>query len=359
MASAQWSGAIPGSAGWGAERAALRPAPVVTLPPLQSTRLLGQVRERVRSLHYSLRTEEAYVFWCRAFVRFHGLRHPAEMGGPQVEAFLTHLAADRGLSVSSHRQALSALLFLYGKVLGQDLPWMNEIGRPVPKRRLPVVLSTDEVTTVLQAMTDVHGLLARLLYGTGLRIEEALQLRVKDLDFANHAVFVRSGKGGKDRVVMLPHTLLPMLKQQVATEARGAWSADAAAGCAGVELPDALARKYPRAGASWPWFWVFPQQRLSVDPRSGVIRRHHLYAETFQRAFKRAVLVAGIAKPATPHTLRHCFATHLLQSGADIRTVQELLGHADVATTMIYTHVLKVGGMGARSPLDALVATAA
>ena len=325
------------------------------LPPLRATRLLDQVRERVRGLHYSLRTEEAYVFWCRDFVRFHGLRHPVEMGGPEVEAFLTHLAAQRGLSVSSHRQALSALLFLYGKVLGQQLPWMDEIGRPVPKRRLPVVLSAQEVAAVLAELDGVHGLLARLLYGTGLRIEEALRLRVKDLDFANQAIFVRSGKGGKDRVVMMPRSLTQALRRHLAEDVRAVWCADVDAGRAGVQLPDALERKYPRAGASWAWFWVFAQQGLSADPRSGVIRRHHLYPETFQRAFKRAVQAAGIAKPATPHTLRHCFATHLLQSGSDIRTVQELLGHADVATTMIYTHVLKVGGMGAHSPLDALV----
>jgi integron integrase len=335
----------------------LRPAGAAALPPLQSPRLLDRVRERVRGLHYSLRTEEAYVFWCRAFVRFHGLRHPAEMGGAEVEAFLTHLAAERGLSVSSHRQALSALLFLYGKVLGRQLPWMVELGRPVVKRRLPVVLSADEVAAVLQHLDGTHGLLARVLYGTGMRIEGALQLRVKDLDFANQAIVVRSGKGGKDRVVMLPRSLAPALRLHVAQQARPLWSADAAAGCAGVQLPDALARKYPRAGQSWAWFWVFPQQRLSVDPCSGAVRRHHLYPETFQRSFKRAVQAAGIAKPATPHTLRHCFATHLLQSGADIRTVQELLGHADVATTMIYTHVLKVGGLGARSPLDGLAST--
>ena len=337
-----------------AARGANRPTVAVALPPLRATRLLDQVRERVRAMHYSFRTEEAYVYWCRAYVRFHGLRHPKEMAGAEVEAFLTHLAAERGLSVSTHRQALSALLFLYGKVLGQQLPWMSEIGRPVPKRRLPVVLSVEEVSALLKQLDGVHGLLARLLYGTGLRIEEALQLRVKDLDFANQAIVVRCGKGGKDRVVMLPHSLVPELRSHVWDESRVLWLSDAASGTAGVQLPDALERKYPRAGASWAWFWVFAQQRLSTDPRSGVIRRHHLYPETFQRAFKRAVQRAEIDKPATPHTLRHCFATHLLQSGADIRTVQELLGHADVATTMIYTHVLKVGGMGARSPLDLL-----
>ena len=332
----------------------VRASPGAALPPLRATRLLDQVRERVRGLHYSPRTEEAYVHWSRAFVRFHGLRHPAEMGGPEVEAFLSHLCVQRGLSVSSHRQALSALLFLYGKVLGRPLPWMNEIGRPVPKRRLPVVLSVQEVAAVLQGLDGVHGLLARLLYGTGLRMEEALQLRVKDLDFANQAIFVRSGKGGKDRVVMLPQSLTAPLRQHVAQQARALWLADVAAGHGGVPLPDTLARKHPGAGASWAWFWVFPQRRLAADPRSGVMHRRHLYPEAFQRAFKKAVLAAGINKPATPHTLRHGFATHLLQAGADIRTVQELLGHANVSTTMIYTHVLKVGGLGARSPLDAL-----
>ncbi len=335
------------------DRRLLRPAPVVELPALRAVRLLDQVRERLRMLHYSLRTEEAYLHWCKAFIRFHGRRHPAEMGGSEVEAFLTHLAADRGLAPSSHRQALSALLFLYGKVLGQQLPWMQNIGRPVPKRHLPVVLSVPEVREVLAQMTGEHLLLAQLLYGTGLRITEALQLRVKDLDFGHRAVIVREGKGAKDRVVMLPQRLVPALREQLG-RARAVWAADVEAGTAGVEMPHALDRKYPRMGASWPWFWVFPQDHHATDPRSGVIRRHHLYDQTFQRAFKRAVLAAGIEKPATPHTLRHSFATHLLQNGSDIRTVQELLGHADVATTMIYTHVLKLGGGAVRSPLDAL-----
>lgn len=304
-------------------------------------------------LHYSRRTEQAYLYWSRAFIRFHGLRHPAEMGGPEVEAYLTHLASDRGLSPSSHRQALSALLFLYGKVLGLQLPWMQEIGRPVPKRRLPVVLSVDEVLSVLARLQGEHQLLARLLYGTGLRITEALCLRVKDIDFAQRAIYVRQGKGGKDRVVMLPQSLASPLREQLG-RVRQIWAADAESGHAGVELPHALERKYPRAGASWGWFWIFPQDQLSTDPRSGVVRRHHLYDETFQRAFKRAVCAAAIDKPATPHTLRHCFATHLLQAGSDIRTVQELLGHADVATTMIYTHVLSMGGSAVRSPLDSL-----
>ena len=334
-------------------RAALRPSAPVNLPPLRAVRLLDQLRERVRMLHYSRRTEQAYLYWSRAFIRFHGLRHPAEMGGPEVEGFLTHLASDRGLSPSSHRQALSALLFLYGKVLGLQLPWMQEIGRPVAKRRLPVVLGVDEVLSVLARLQGEHQLLARLLYGTGLRITEALCLRVKDIDFAQRAIYVRQGKGGKDRVVMLPQSLVLPLREQLG-QVRQVWAADVESGHAGVELPYALERKYPRAGASWGWFWVFPQDHHSTDPRSGVMRRHHLYDETFQRAFKRAVQAAGIDKPATPHTLRHCFATHLLQAGSDIRTVQELLGHADVATTMIYTHVLRMGGSAVRSPLDSL-----
>ncbi len=334
-------------------REALRPTAPVNLPPLRAVRLLDQLRERVRMLHYSRRTEQAYLHWSRAFIRFHGLRHPAQMGGSEVEAFLTYLASDRGLSPSSHRQALSALLFLYGKVLGLQLPWMQEIGRPVPKRRLPVVLSVQEVLAVLARLQGERQLLARLLYGTGLRITEALCLRVQDIDFAQRAIYVRQGKGGKDRVVMLPQSLVLPLREQLG-RVRQVWAADVESGHAGVELPHALERKYPRAGASWGWFWVFPQDHHSTDPRSGVVRRHHLYDETFQRAFKRAVLAAGINKPATPHTLRHCFATHLLQAGSDIRTVQELLGHADVATTMIYTHVLRMGGSAVRSPLDSL-----
>lgn len=323
------------------------------LPPLRSVRLLDQVRERVRTLHYSRRTEQAYVHWCRAFIRFHGIRHPAELGAPEVESFLTWLAVERRLSTSSHRQALSALLFLYSKVLGMRLPWMSEIGRPRVRRRLPVVLSPQEIVAIFQGMQGEHRLFAQLLYGTGMRLSEGLSLRVKDLDFAHSALIVRHGKGGKDRVLMLPQRLVPSLREQLA-RARALWAKDQADGRGGVEMPDALERKYPRAGTSWPWFWVFPQATHSVDPRSGVVRRHHMFDQTFQRAFKRAVAEAGIDKPATPHTLRHAFATHLLQAGYDIRTVQDLLGHADVATTMIYTHVLRLGGAGVRSPMDSL-----
>ena len=277
------------------------------------------------------------------------------MGGAEVETYLSWLSNDRGVAVSTHRQALSALLFLYGKVLGVSLPWMNDIGRPQVKRRLPVVMSQEEVLAVLDHMEGTHHLLAKLLYGTGLRINEALQLRGKDLDFGHGTVIVREGKGGKDRLVMLPQSLVQDLHSQL-NAARSLWMRDQAAGRGGVFMPDALERKYPRAGASWTWFWVFPQAEHSTDPRSGVVRRHHLYDQTFQRAFKRAVLASGLTKPATPHVLRHAFATHLLQAGYDIRAVQDLLGHVDVATTMIYTHVLKVGGGAVRSPMDSLAA---
>lgn len=320
-----------------------------TRPP----RLMEQVRRQLRAMHYSLRTEQAYVHWCKAFIRFHSLRHPVEMGGPEVTAFLTHLAADRDVAVSTHRQALSALLFLYGKVLDQQLPWMAEIGRPTAKRRLPVVLTQDELSRLLGHLHGTHQLLGRLLYGTGMRIAEALKLRVKDIDFGQRAIYVRSGKGDKDRIVMLPASLTADLRSHLQS-CRQLWARDIESGRSGVHLPHALARKYPRSEHSWAWFWAFPQSQHATDPRSGVIRRHHMGDQAFQRAFKGALQAAGLAKPATPHTLRHSFATHLLQAGSDIRTVQQLLGHADVSTTMVYTHVLKVGGMGARSPLDAL-----
>ena len=275
------------------------------------------------------------------------------MGGTEVEAFLCWLASTRNVAASTHKQALSALLFFFSKVLGVDLPWMKEIGRPRTKTHLPVVLSPDEVARIFSVMQGEQRLFAQLLYGTGMRINEGLQLRVKDVDFGLSTIIVREGKGGKDRAVMLPQSLAPGLREQL-SRARVFWSADQECGRGGVAMPDALDRKYPRAGASWNWFWVFPQDRHSLDPRSGVIRRHHMYDQTFQRAFKRAVSLTGIAKPATPHSLRHSFATTLLQAGYDIRTVQELLGHADVATTMIYTHVLKVGGRGVHSPMDSL-----
>ena len=321
------------------------------LPPLQSTRILEQVRERIRYLHYSIRTETAYLYWIRNFIRWSDMRHPREMGAEEVRAYLTFLASKRDVSVSTHRVALSAILFLYQKVLDINLPWLDGLARPTMPRRLPVVLSREEVARLFALQSGVYAVLSRLLYGTGMRITEALQLRVKDVDFDHRAIIVREAKGFKDRVVMLPDSLIEPMKQQIA-DARALWSQDVAAAMPGVYLPHALEKKYPMAGSSWGWFWVFPQDHHSRDPRSGLIRRHHLYDQTFRRDFNRALRQAGVFKPATPHTLRHSFATHLLQSGYDIRSVQELLGHSDVKTTMIYTHVLKVAGRGVISPLD-------
>ena len=305
-------------------------------------------------MHYSLLTERAYIYWVRFFVRYSNLRHPREMGKIEVEAFLSMLATQRKVSVSTHRQALSALLFLYKEVLGQDLPWMVEIGRPVPTRRIPTVLTVAEVSSLLCLMDGVTALLARLLYGTGMRRTEGLSLRVKDLDFERHLIVVRDGKGGKDRVVMLPRALEPALREQL-ERSRLLWAADRAVQRPGVYLPYALEAKYPRAGQSWAWHWVFPSSTLSVDPRSGIERRHHLYEQRLQRALKNAVQLAEIHKSVSIHSLRHAFATHLLQAGTDIRTVQELLGHSDVSTTMIYTHVLKIAAGGTASPLDSLL----
>jgi integron integrase len=322
-------------------------------PPLRATRLLGQLRERLRYLHYSLRTEQTYVSWVRFFVHFHGLRHPRDMGKAEVEAFLTMLATERKVSVSTHRQALSALLFLYKEVLGVELPWLAEIGRPQTRKRIPSVLTVAEVQLLLSFVEGQCGVIARLLYGTGMRVSEALSLRVKDVDFARHAIVVREGKGAKDRVVMLPHSLVESLREQI-DSSRLLWESDRAASRPGVALPDALERKYPRAALSWGWHWVFPSPSLSVDPRSGIERRHYLHEDRITRALRRARTQAGIDKPVSAHTLRHSFATHLLQAGTDIRTVQELLGHSDVSTTMIYTHVIKVAAGGTGSPLDAL-----
>ena len=329
--------------------------PMIDEPPPE--RLLDQLRGQIRYLHYSIRTEEAYVQWVRSFVRFHGLRHPLELGGSEVESFLSWLATERQVSASTHKQALSALLFLYQRVLGQQLPWMEQIVRPRSDARLPVVLSHDEVVRLLAALDSDWRLFGQLLYGTGLRLLEGLRLRVKDIDFDRRAIVVREGKGSKDRVVMLPASLEQPLRVQLAA-AHALWAADRAAGVSGVQLPHALGRKYPRTPLSWAWFWVFPQASLSSDPRGEGVRRHHQLDQGFQRAFKRAVLAAGLHKPATPHTLRHSFATHLLLAGYDIRTVQELLGHADVSTTMIYTHVLRLGGGAVRSPMDSLMGLA-
>lgn len=326
-------------------------------PARPSARLLDQVRERIRYLHYSLRTEEAYLHWIRGFIRFHGRRHPRDLGGAQVEEFLNELANARKVSASTHKQALCALLFLYRQVLGQDLPWMTQIQRPAVRRRIPTVLMVDEVRRVLDHMAGEHALIARLLYGSGMRLMEAMRLRIKDVDFDRRVIVVRDGKGGKDRVVMLPSSLLHELRRQAAG-ARAFWEQDRALNRPGVEMPNALARKYPNGGCSWSWFWLFPSDHCSCDPRSGVVRRHHAYEQTVQRHFKKALESAGITRSASVHTLRHSFATYLLQGGTDIRTVQELLGHSDVSTTMIYTHVLRIAAGTIASPLNSLAAHA-
>jgi len=326
-------------------------------PPLQSIRILDPLRERIRYMHYSLSTEQVYVYWARFFIRWSArtgqMRHPHDLGVSDVEAFLSMLATERKVSASTHNQALSAVLFLYREVLGIALPWLDKINRPTQKRRIPSVLTKDEVAGLLAHMDGQTALLARLLYGTGMRLMEGMRLRIKDVDFARHVIVVREAKGGKDRVVMLPHSLAPALWLQMLA-ARAQWEIDRQAQRGGVETPHALEKKYPNVGNTWGWFWMFPSPTLSVDPRSGVERRHHLYEDRLQRALKKAVPLAGICKPVSVHTLRHSFATHLLQSGTDIRTVQELLGHSDVSTTMIYTHVLKVAAGGTASPLDAL-----
>lgn len=324
-----------------------------SLPAPQSVRLLDQVREQARYLHYSLSTEKAYVYWTRFFVRWSGMRHPRDMGRAEVEAFLTMLANQRRVSASTHKQALCALLFVYRQVLGMDLAWMDGLQRPGYAKRIPMVLTVDEVRAVLAAMADPLGLVARLLYGTGMRLMEGMRLRVKDVDFDRMAIVVREAKGNKDRVVMLPASLKDALRVQVAA-ARRQWESDRASGANGVEVPFALERKYPDIGKTWGWFWVFPSPTTSTDSRSRVERRHHIYEERLQRALKKACAVARVDKRVSVHTLRHSFATHLLQAGTDIRTVQELLGHSDVSTTMIYTHVLKLAAGGTRSPLDLL-----
>ncbi len=325
------------------------PASIPPSPP----KLLDQVREKIRVRHYSIRTETQYVQWVRRFVLFHDKRHPREMGAAEVEAFLTHLAVEGKVAAATQNQALSALLFLYREVLGINLPWLDDVVRAKRPARLPVVLTRQEVTAVLDRMSGTHGLLARLLYGTGMRLMEVIRLRVKDVDFERAEIVVRDGKGAKDRVTMLPQSVVAPLQAHLRGR-RALYEDDLAKGMASVYLPDALDRKYPNAAVDWGWQYIFASGSYSVDPRSGAERRHHLDEKLLQRAMKKAVQAAGIVKPATPHTLRHSFATHLLQAGYDIRTVQELLGHADVATTMIYTHVLNKGGRGVVSPLDAV-----
>jgi integron integrase len=319
-------------------------------PPVK---LLDQVRERIRVKHYSIRTEAQYVQWVKRFIVFQGKRHPREMGAAEVEAFLTDLAVQGNVSASTQNQALAAILFLYKEVLAVDLPWLDNVVRAKRPRRLPVVLTRSEVREVLTRIKSMYGLMANLLYGTGMRLMECVRLRVQDVDFERGEILIRDGKGGKDRVTVLPSTAVAGLQAHL-QQRRVLFEDDKRVGKADVFLPDTLARKYPNAATEWQWQYIFPSGRYSVDPRSGVERRHHVDEKLLQRAMKKAVQAAGISKPATPHTLRHSFAAHLLEAGYDIRTVQELLGHSDVATTMIYTHVLNKGGKGVLSPLDSL-----
>ncbi|HEN47249.1 MAG TPA: integron integrase [Mizugakiibacter sp.] len=314
-------------------------------------KLLDQLRERLHTLHYSPRTEATYVDWVRRFMLFHSERHPVEMGAAEVEAFLSHLAVVGRVSASTQNQAKSALLFLYRQVLAVKLPWLDGVTNAQHDEHLLVVLTKREVGQILMRMSGINALLARLLYGTGMRLMEGVRLRVQDVNFVGCQIVVRESRGNKDRVTMLPNSLAEALATHLA-ELKTQHERDLAQGAGEVYLPPTLARKYPNAGHEWGWQYVFPAVKRSTDPRSGVQRRHHLDEKGVQRAMKRAVRNAGITKAATPHTLRHSFATHLLQSGYDICTVQELLGHKHVETTMRYMHALNKSRRGALSPLD-------
>ncbi|PWB55009.1 MAG: integron integrase [Nitrosomonadales bacterium] len=318
-----------------------------------SPKLLDQVRGKIRLKHYSIRTEQAYADWIKRFILFFDKRHPRELGAADVEKFLTHLAVEGKVAASTQNQAKSALLFLYREVLEIELPWLDNVERAKAPKRLPVVLTRQEVQAVLSRMEGTQWLIASLLYGTGMRIMECLRLRVKDVDFSRREILIRDGKGFKDRVTMLPAALASALREHL-QKVKALHDQDLAAGLGSAYLPYALERKYPNAAREWGWQYVFPATGISTDPRSGETRRHHVLEQSIQRAVKQAVRNANLAKPATPHTLRHSFATHLLEGGYDIRTVQELLGHSDVSTTMIYTHVLNRGGRGVTSPLDTI-----
>lgn len=314
-------------------------------------RLIDQTRNVMRLHHYSIRTEETYIQWIKRFIFFHNKRHPKEMGEKEIRSYLTHLAVDKHVAASTQNQALSAILFLYKRVLELELDWIDDVVRAKRPKYLPVVLTKSEVSTILNAMSGTNALIAKLLYGTGMRLMEALRLRIQDIDFEQFQIMVRSGKGNKDRVTTLPETLVKQLKQQI-EKARIIHVNDLAEGYGRVYLPFSLDRKYPRAGLEFGWQYCFPSMNRSTSPLTGEIGRHHLNEKNIGRAIKTASRSVGILKRVSSHTMRHSFATHLLENGYDIRTVQELLGHSDVSTTMIYTHVLNKGGRGVKSPLD-------
>ncbi len=321
------------------------------LTPSAKPRLLDQVRTAIRRRGWSYRTEETYAGWVRRYILFHGKVHPTELGPQAISPFLDYLAMQRNVAPATQNQALNALVFLYQHVLSipvGDLPEFQPAKRP---RRLPVVLTREEVRRLFLHLEGLPLLMARLLYGSGMRLTEMLSLRVKDLDFESRTILIRDGKGGKDRHTLLPENMIEPLRRQLA-DARSLFDRDRSQSVPGVYLPYALEFKYPNAGKQWPWFWVFPAEGLSTDPRSGIVRRHHQGDHVIQRPMKAALHASGITKTASPHTLRHCFATHLLENHQDIRTVQELLGHKDVSTTQIYTHVLNKPGLSVRSPLD-------
>lgn len=320
------------------------------MPP-NEPKLLDQVRALIRTMHYSIRTEDAYTDWIRRFILFHKKRHPSQMGKAEIEEFLTHLAVDRKVAASTQSQAKSALLFLYQRVLKLEIEWLKDVVAAKQPQRLPTVLTFDETRRLLSHLKSETWLVASLLYGSGLRLMEACRLRVLDIDFDMRQIIVRNGKGAKDRVTMLPEALVVPLKSHLEL-VRLQHQRDCEQGGGEVYLPFALDRKYPSAAQEWKWQYIFPADGLSEDPRSGITRRHHIDEQRVQRAVKQAAQDANIQKKVTPHTLRHSFATHLLQSGYDIRTVQELLGHKDVRTTQIYTHVLNRGSNAVLSPLD-------
>ena len=316
------------------------------------SKLLDDVRGVMRVRHYSYQTEKTYVYWIRQYIFFHKITHPAEMGAAEVEAFLTYLAVEKTVSASTQNQALAALLFLYKEVLKIDLLWLEDFTAAKKSSRVPVVLTKEEVRLIINQLTGTNWLIANLLYGSGLRLIEALRLRVKDLDFGFKQIVVRDGKGGKDRFTVMPTTLIEPLQNQLRA-AQKIHELDLRNNLGRVKMPFALARKYPKAETEWTWQYVFPSKSLSVDPRSGLRGRQHVSPSSLQKPFKEAVRKSRIPKNASPHTLRHSFATHLLQDGYDIRTIQDLLGHQELSTTMIYTHVLQNNRLGIRSPADA------